>query len=92
MNKPKLHRAVHPEQTVYTSRMLKKSRLLTRPLRRAKTRLSAGKAAASEEARRTLRYVEPLREVRTPLADFFSILLDLLHVEQCETRLQSCFR
>ena len=33
------------------------------------------KAAASEEARRTLRYVEPLSEARTMLADFFSILL-----------------
>jgi hypothetical protein len=33
------------------------------------------KAAASEEARRTLRYVELLSEARTPLADFFSILL-----------------
>ena len=33
------------------------------------------KAAASEEARRTLQYVEPLREARTKLADFFSILL-----------------
>ena len=32
------------------------------------------KAAASEEARRTLRYVEPLSEARTMLADFFSIL------------------
>src|SRR5712691_5390735 len=29
------------------------------------------KAAASEEARRTLRYVEPLNDARTPLADFF---------------------
>jgi CYTH domain-containing protein len=37
-------------------------------------RLSS-KAAASEEARRTLRYVEPLSEARTMLADFFSILL-----------------
>ena len=37
-------------------------------------RLSS-KAAASEEARRTLRCVEPLSEARTPLADFFSILL-----------------
>ena len=27
---------------------------------------------------RTLRYVEPLSEVRTPLANFFSILLGLL--------------
>jgi hypothetical protein len=33
------------------------------------------KAAASEEARRTLRYVELLSDARTPLADFFSILL-----------------
>ena len=32
-------------------------------------------AAASEGARRTLRYVEPLSEARTKLADFFSILL-----------------
>ena len=36
---------------------------------------TASKAAASEEARRTLRYVEPLSDARTPLADFFSILL-----------------
>ena len=43
---------------------------------RAKTRLVPSKAAASEEARRTLRYVEPLSEARTPLADFFSILLN----------------
>ena len=27
--------------------------------------------------RRTLRYVEPLRDARTPLEDFFSILLEL---------------
>ena len=37
----------------------------------------SSKAAASEEARRTLRYVEPLSDARTPLAEFFSILLDL---------------
>ena len=37
-------------------------------------RLSS-KAAASEEARRTLRYVEPLSDARTKLTDFFSILL-----------------
>ena len=37
------------------------------------------KAAASEEARRTLRYVEPLSDARTPLATFFSILLEFLH-------------
>jgi len=36
------------------------------------------KAAASEETRRTLRYVEPLSDARTPLADFFSILLSEL--------------
>ena len=35
----------------------------------------SSKAAASEEARRTLRYVEPLSDARTPLAAFFSILL-----------------
>ncbi len=29
----------------------------------------------SEEARRTLRYVESLSDARTPLVDFFSILL-----------------
>ena len=45
------------------------------PPRRAKTRRSAGKAAASEKARRMLRYVEPLSDTRTPLEDFFSILL-----------------
>jgi hypothetical protein len=32
-------------------------------------------AAASEGARHTLRYVEPLSDARTQLADFFSILL-----------------
>jgi hypothetical protein len=41
----------------------------------AKTRLVPSKAAASEGARRTLRYVEPLSAARTKLADFFSILL-----------------
>jgi hypothetical protein len=35
----------------------------------------SSKAAASEEVRRTLRYVEPLSDARTPLVDFFSILL-----------------
>ena len=42
--------------------------------RRAKTRRSAGKAAASLEARRALWYVEPLSEARTTLAGFFNIL------------------
>ncbi len=36
----------------------------------------SSKAAASEGARRTLRYVEPLSDARTPLEDFFSILLE----------------
>jgi hypothetical protein len=49
---------------------------LTRPLRCAKTPPSTGKAAASEEARRTLRYVETLSDARTLLGDFFSILLE----------------
>jgi hypothetical protein len=35
----------------------------------------SSKAAASEAARRTLRYVELLSEARTKLEDFFSILL-----------------
>jgi hypothetical protein len=35
----------------------------------------SGKAAASEEARRTLRYVEPLSDARTLLADFFNTLI-----------------
>jgi len=36
---------------------------------------AVSKAAASDEARRTLRYVEPLSDARTKLAGFFSILL-----------------
>jgi hypothetical protein len=36
---------------------------------------AVSKAAASEEARRMLRYVEPLNDARTKLAGFFSILL-----------------
>jgi hypothetical protein len=45
--------------------------------------MSSSKAAASEEARRTLRYVEPLSAARTPLAAFFSILIgpQLCHTE-----------
>ena len=31
----------------------------------------SSKAGASEEARRTLRYVEPLSDARTPLAGLF---------------------
>jgi hypothetical protein len=36
----------------------------------------SSKAAASEEAKRALRYVEPLSDARTMLADFFSVLLE----------------
>jgi hypothetical protein len=58
--------------------------------------MPSSKAAASEEARRTLRYVEPLSEARTPhgkrrvsarrgrageKSDFFSFLLSLLEVK-----------
>ena len=39
------------------------------------SRRPSGKAAASEEARRTLRYVELLSDTRTPEVDFFNILL-----------------
>ena len=56
--------------------MLKKATFSPAEPRRTKTRHSAGKAAASEDARHTLRYVEPLSEARTMLAEFFSILLE----------------
>ena len=56
-------------------RMLKKARLLTRHPGAPRRTLSAGKTAVSEEARRTLRYVEPLSDTSTPLEDFFSILI-----------------
>jgi hypothetical protein len=71
--------------------MLKKAAFSPTQPRRAKTRCSTGKAAASKEARRTIRYVESLREARMPhgkmrvlarwgwageKSDFFSILLD----------------
>jgi CYTH domain-containing protein len=46
----------------------------------------SSKAAASEEARRTLRYVEPLSDARTLLEDFFSILLVSLF-----TAFNACF-
>jgi hypothetical protein len=56
--------------------MFKKTVVLTRPPLRAKTRISPNKAAASEEANRTLGlYGEPLSEARTPLADCFNTLL-----------------
>jgi hypothetical protein len=40
------------------------------------SKMPSSKAAASEEARRTLRYVEPLSDVRTMLEGFFSILVE----------------
>jgi len=43
--------------------------------RRMLKKLSS-KAAASEEARRRLRYGEFLSDARTPLVDFFSVRLD----------------
>jgi hypothetical protein len=36
---------------------------------------AVSKAAVSAEARRTLQYVEPLSDARTPLADFVNSLL-----------------
>src|ERR1700675_3651101 len=44
----------------------------------------SSKAAASEEARRTLRYIEPLSAARTKLADFFSILLGCICCFGCK--------
>ena len=41
----------------------------------------SSKAAASEETRRTLRYVESLSAARTPLVDFFSILLEVAVID-----------
>src|SRR5262249_14512071 len=66
--------------------MLKKARLLTLPPRRAKTPRPAGKAAGeSKPEAYPRRYVEGFDDPRTKLADFFSILLCLLHEEQCQT-------
>jgi hypothetical protein len=60
--------------TINIVRMLKKPVSHPAQPRRAKTRRSAGKAAASEEVRLTRRYVEPVSEARTKPAAFFSIL------------------
>ena len=57
-----------PLESFIWRRCQNRFRVLNRP---------SSKAAVSEEARRTLRYVESLSEARTPLADFLSILLDL---------------
>jgi CYTH domain-containing protein len=51
----------------------------TGELRAGCSKRLSGKTAAREAARRTLRYVEPLSDARTMLADFFSILLGALH-------------
>ena len=74
----------------FSRRLFEKATLPTRPTlavisparpESAKTdssplaRLIPSKAAASEEARHTLRYVAPLNDVRTLPADFFSMLL-----------------
>src|SRR3970040_453923 len=47
---------------------------------------SSSKTATSEEVRRTLRYVEPLSEARTKLADCFSILLGFICGFSCELK------
>src|SRR5436190_13173651 len=53
----------------------------------------SSKAAASEEARRTLRYVESLSDARTLLADFFSILLHTrLPITQRQVELNQAIR
>ncbi len=52
-------------------------------------RLSS-KAVASKEARRTLRYVEPLSEARTKLADFFSILAKCALRYRSKARYNAC--
>ena len=51
--------------------MLKKARLLTRHPGAPRRTLSAGKTAVSEEARRTLRYVEPLSDTRYAVGGLF---------------------
>jgi hypothetical protein len=59
-----------------THRMFKTATVLTHPPQRAKTRISPNKAAASEETRRRLRYVEALSDARTTLEEFSNILSD----------------
>ena len=73
--------------------MLKKAGLLTRPTPARQDASFRGQGRASEEARRTLRYVEPLNEARTPLADFFSILLNGLQhqLESIQIVNSQCF-
>ena len=64
---------VHEKSVSLSSRLFRKAIVLTRPPLRAKARTSPTKAAASEEVRRTFRYVELLSDARTPLEDFFNI-------------------
>jgi len=62
------------EHTIHS--MLKKARLLTRPtLARRDAPYPMQGCSERGGERRTLRYVELLSEARTPLTDFFSILL-----------------
>ena len=49
------------------------------------------KAAASEEMRRTLRYVESLSDARTPLTDFFNSLLEEAGLTTGEAQCVKCF-
>ena len=58
-------------------REIQKSQIISQEPAGCSKRLSS-KAAANEEARRTLRYVESLSDARTPLADFFNSLLERL--------------
>jgi len=48
------------------------------------SKMPSSKAAANEEARRTLRSIELLSEARTPLADSFSILLARIFTRVCD--------
>ena len=66
--------------------MLKKARFLTCPTPAPKTRHSAGKAAGeSKPEAYPWGYVEDFDELRTKLADFFSILLvERIHQQSVE--------
>ena len=76
-------RSVHIQ---HHCRMLKKARLLTRQTLARRDAPCPSKAATSEEGESyCVPYVEPLSEVRTLLADCFSILLSdrCLVEEEC---------
>ena len=55
--------------------MLKKARLLTRPTPARRDAPCPKQGRSERRGEASLRYVEPLSAARTPLADFFSILL-----------------